>query len=599
MIRYRAQYQRFSLTGIAMLLPFLLPSAVAQDVQIAQLVPAQVNPGLLLNTPGEIKAPARSEMQGNRPPLRDEEIRLDAPAPQRASAQSSSTAFMVSKIVIRGATLLQEALTQEMVAPYEGKPQTLESLDRLIARITDVYREKGYLTTEAFLPPQEVKDGVLTIQVQEGRVGSISMEGNRFYRVRVIGRNLSQKPGERLNFRVLERDLNYMNRFGGGYRVKAFLSPGEKPGESNIKIKVAEKQPFQISPTFDNQGRYFVGLYRWGVEARNDSLLTLGDRLYARWLGAEGTRVGVGSYTMPLNRFGTELNGSFAYSHVNVKLPIENPPSITGTSYSAGVSLSQPLGRNRQWQVDGGLNWQRVNHFFEGDQTGSDDIHMFHVGVNFDRYDRWGHTLNRVQNTVAFRGATASSSFWKIENFFTRIVLLPKNNLIILKSYGQWTPDTLPGMQQFQLGGENSVRGFTEGVLFGDRGYNLGVEYRFPLPGLKYISESASNRIQGALFYDIGQVWKDRSNPYYDPKTATLAKTTLLQGVGFGVRAQLSRFLQGFVDVGFGLGDRKAIEPQMRQPTARVHFGVRSDLFPYDYKMRNQAVRVYRKADPS
>jgi hemolysin activation/secretion protein len=157
----------------------------------------------------------------------------------------------------------------------------------------------------------------------------------------------------------------------------------------------------------------------------------------------------------------------------------------------------------------------------------------------------------------------------------------------------------LPSVQQFQLGGENSVRGFTEGVLIGDRGYNLGVEYRFPVPGLKYVSKWASDRIQGSLFYDIGQVWKDSSNPFYDPKTATLSKTTLLQGVGFGVRAQLTRFLQGFVDVGFGLGDRKDIEPERRQPTARVHFGVRSDFLPYDYKMRNQKIRVYRKASPS
>jgi hemolysin activation/secretion protein len=245
--------------------------------------------------------------------------------------------------------------------------------------------------------------------------------------------------------------------------------------------------------------------------------------------------------------------------------------------------------------MDAGFNWQRATNFFEGDLTHSAEVHSIQTGLNFDRYDRWGRTFNRVQNSFAFSGAGATSSFWKVENFFNRLIVLPKNNLLILKAYGQWTPDALPALQQFQLGGQSSVRGFTEGALIGDRGYNLGVEHRFPLPGLRFISPWASQRIQGALFYDLGQVWNDKSNPLYNPKTATLAKTTLLQGVGFGFRAQLTRFMQGFIDVGFGLGDRRAIEPEGRQPTARVHFGVRSDFLPTDYKMRSEKSRLYRQ----
>lgn len=528
----------------------------------------------------------------------DEEIRLDSPAPQSRLHQDSPT-FMVREIRIEGATLLSDEEARRMAAPYEGRPQTLDGLSGLLEQINGYYREQGYLTTEAFLPPQEIRDGLLRIQVQEGRVGAISMEGNRYYRARVIGRNLSQEPGERLNFRRLEKDLNHINRFEQGYKVKAFLSAGDRPGETDIKLKVAERRPFQITPTFDNQGRYFIGLYRWGLEARNDSLLKMGDRFNARWLAARGTQVGMGSYTIPLNRFGTELSTNVAVSHVDVQLPIENPPSITGRSFSSGVSLVQPLGRERNWQLDAGFNWQRVTNYFEEFQTNAVEVHTFHTGLTYNHADHWGRTFNRVQNTIAFRNARTNNSFWKIENYFNRVIVLPKNNLLILKAYGQWTPDALPAIQQFQIGGANSVRGYTEGVLLGDRGYNLSAEYQFPIPGLKYISKWASDRVQGALFYDIGQVWLDKSNPFYNPRTASLPETTLLQGVGFGFRAQLTRFVQGFIDVGFGLGDRRVVEPMGRQPTARVHFGIRSDLFPYDYSMRNETVQVYKKPQKS
>jgi hemolysin activation/secretion protein len=564
-------------------------------VALAQSLPANVSPGLLTQPSGQMRS---LDSQGlspkNGPALPDEEIKLDLPA-STPQAHFSSGAFPIRKIGIEGATLLSEEEAKRMTQPYEGSFQTLESLGKLVEQITGYYREKGYLTTEAFIPPQAIQDGLLTIQVQEGHIGNIHIEGNRFYRARVIGRNLSQKPGAPLNFRKLERDLNASNRFNEGYKVKAFLSAGDQPGSTDIRLKVAERQPFQVSPTFDNQGRYFIGLYRAGAEVRNDSLLKSGDRLYGRYIGATGTQVGLGSYTVPLNRWGTEVSGNFSYSRVNVKLPIETPPLITGKSYSAGVSLSQPLGRNRNWLMDAGFNWQRATNFFEGDPTNLEEVHAIQTGLNFDRYDRWGRTFNRTQNTFAFTGAGATSSFWKVENFFNRLIVLPNNNLLILKAYGQWTPDALPALQQFQLGGQSSVRGFTEGVLTGDRGYNLGVEHRFPLPGLRFISPWTSQRIQGALFYDLGQVWNDKSNPLYNPKTATLAKATLLQGVGFGFRAQLTRFMQGFVDVGFGLGDRKAIEPEGRQPTARVHFGVRSDFLPTDYKVRNENPRLYQQ----
>ncbi len=571
------------------------PLGWSQENVIAQSVPLQLNPGLLTNTPGEINRPDLPGGKEPLPVLPSEEVKLEAPA-EAPKLRQESPPFLVRKVNVQGATLLRSDDLNAILAPYEGRDQTLGSLAKLVETITRYYRDKGYLTTEAYIPPQEIKEGILTIQVQEGYVGAISLEGNRFYRVRVVGRGLSQKPGQRLNFRRLERDLNTINRFADGYRVKAFLSASSRPGETNIKLKVAERQPFQLTPTFDNQGRYFIGLYRWGVEARDDSLLTVGDRFYARWIGASGTQIAIGSYTLPLNRFGTELSTSFAFSHVDVTLPGAESVDITGKSYSGSFSLTQPLGRQRQFHLDTSYAFQRATNYFEGQQTNAEEVHAMQAGLNFDRYDRWGRTFNRVQNTFAFRGAGSSISFWKVENFFNRLITLPKNNLIILKAYGQWTPDALPSIQQYQLGGENSVRGFTEGALIGDRGYNLGIEHRFPIPGLKYVSKWASDRVQAAWFYDFGQVWKDSSNPTYDPATATLSKTSLLQGVGFGFRAQFTRFMQGFVDVGFGLGDRKDIEPERRQPTARVHFGLRSDLFPYDYKMRNQKIRIYRPA---
>ena len=112
--------------------------------------------------------------------------------------------------------------------------------------------------------------------------------------------------------------------------------------------------------------------------------------------------------------------------------------------------------------------------------------------------------------------------------------------------------------------------------MIGDRGYEFSVEHRWPIPGLSHINSWVANRIQGATFVDCGQTWTAPGNVIHNEHNS-------LASAGLGVRARLTQYMQGFVDFGFGLENRNSIEPY-GQPTARIHFGVRSDLLPDDYR---------------
>ncbi|MCE3233981.1 MAG: outer membrane protein, partial [Vampirovibrio sp.] len=197
-------------------------------------------------------------------------------------------------------------------------------------------------------------------------------------------------------------------------------------------------------------------------------------------------------------------------------------------------------------------------------------------GLNFDKFDNWGRTFIRAQTSVGTTWFGGNRQFWKAETLANRIVRLPKNNFLILRSYAQYTPDALPPAEQFQLGGAYSVRGYTEGLLIGDRGYQFSVEHRWPVPGLRKMNPWLADRIQGASFFDYGRTWSDKSNQFQNSETT-------LASAGLGVRARVSQYMQGFVDFGFGMLNRTDIE-RNAQPTARVHFGVRSDLLPDDYR---------------
>lgn len=555
-------------------------------------IPAQANPGVvdtpaLPNSVDAVPAPA---VIPNPNPVQQTDTdangtRVESQAP---TIPSDQTLFRAGQINVEGDTLLGKTEIKKITTPYEGRDLNPEELSTLVAKINDAYRVRGYMTSLAFIPPQDLERGAITIKVLEGRVGQMEVTGNKYFRAKVISNRLSEKPGDALNIPKLEKELMQINRTEA-YRLKAVLSPGERTGETKVRLEVKEQQPYQVALTFDNAGRPYIGTYRSGIELLDRNVTGHGDRFGARYMVGAGQQIASTSYTLPVGKHGTEISGLFGFSHVDVDLERHNQPNIIGNGYNYGFLLSQPLDKERIWTADLGLNARRISSFFDGDKTHADDIRSATLGLNFNKYDRYGRSFARVQSTFAPKWLGANTKFWKMESFATRVTRLPKRNLLLLSTYGQYSPSDLPPVEQFQLGGVNSVRGYTQGLLLGDRGYNATAEWRWPVPFLSHVSPWLGERIQGAFFFDYGQTWLDRHNKYFVNGLSNKKGRTSLMGAGFGVRARLTDYLQGYADIAFGLLNRQNLEPNA-QPTARVHFGVRSELLSNDYKSRTDVV---------
>ncbi|MDD5595645.1 MAG: POTRA domain-containing protein, partial [Candidatus Omnitrophica bacterium] len=65
---------------------------------------------------------------------------------------------------------------------------------KIADKITEIYRKKGRTTSRAYLPPQTIKDGILTIKVIEGKVGKIDIRGNRYFRTSLLEKKLNLSP---------------------------------------------------------------------------------------------------------------------------------------------------------------------------------------------------------------------------------------------------------------------------------------------------------------------------------------------------------------------------------------------------------------------
>ncbi|MDX2085465.1 MAG: ShlB/FhaC/HecB family hemolysin secretion/activation protein [Candidatus Melainabacteria bacterium] len=567
----------------------LTGSALAQTQ-----LPPSANPGLLQPSPADIRPSGEELKQPDKaiPEPKVEETKIDIPE-QPAVVQLQNTKFFVKSITVDGVSLFDPEAIRPIVAKYENQEVTLQDLSALVEEINQLYRNKGYLTTIAYIPPQDVDNGELSIQVVEGTIGKMEIVGHKYHRGFVVARSLDQRPGDVLNIRTLENNLNLSN-FRNNFRMRATLSPGEETGETNVRMEVEEQQPWQIAGTYDNQGRTFIGTQRWGVEVANRNLLGMGDRLTARWIGASRTQSALGSYFLPLNKYGTEVGTTFGYSFVDVDLDQGGQPDIEGQAFNYGLVVSQPLDKRRTFVLDGGLNFRRIDSLINNTRTNRDDIVSLQTGLNFDKFDRLGRTFARAQWSIGAHWLGGNRDFMKYELFSTRLFRLPKGNLLVLRGYGQLTPSDLPPAELMQIGGAYSVRGYSEGLLTGERGYNFSAEHRWPIPFLRNVSPYLADRTQGVFFFDMGQVWvSEKNRQSFIPLNGigpSNAERTLLASAGFGLRFQITRFFNAFVDCGFPLLNRERSEPLGRDYFPRVHFGLRSEMLPNDFRKRSDEV---------
>lgn len=564
----------------------ILSPAFAQ-LQPGQDVTPQVNPGLVAPSSSEqLPDVPRKEAGKLLPPeQKPEESLKGEPAQAPPLVELEKSNFRVEHIRVEGNTVLPESELKAVVSPYENRTVTLDELGRLVSAINKRYYEKGYFTSQAYIPPQDVEQKSIVIKVMEGRVGRVSVSGNRFLKAGVVRRDVDYRENDILNVQDLQDRLRRISSEPTVYKLRGVLTPGRETGQTDIELQVRERYPWQISPTFDNQGRPFIGTYRWGTEVNNYNLTGHGDHFRANWSGAAGTQVVSSSYFIPVNKHGTQLGATFSLSRVNVDLGAGSQPEIIGKAYDYAAMIVQPVGHTRHLTVDGSLNFRRIVTYFDGDRdsAGQTNIAALRFGMTYDKSDRFGRSFLRAQTSIAPGWMGANRKFWKNDFIATRIITLPHRHLLILRGQAQLTPDALPSAELMQIGGAYSVRGYTEGLLAGDRGYSFSIEHRWPIPGLGILSPWLADRLQGATFFDFGRVWLDRSNSLFVDGRSNRPNRTLLAGAGVGLRARLTQYMQGFVDLGWGLVNRSGVEPNA-QPSFRVHFGLRANLLPEGYR---------------
>jgi hemolysin activation/secretion protein len=180
------------------------------------------------------------------------------PVPERPS---TGLAVFVRDVRLVGNTVFTEEELDPIVRRYEGRAITTEELLQLRDELTVHYVERGYINSGAVIPDQDVVDGVITVEIVEGRldVDEIEVTGLTWLRPGFVEGRIRLGAGPPLNVNRLQERLQLLLTDPAIERLDARLGPGLRRGESRLEVAVREARRFTADLEVSNDRSTSVG----------------------------------------------------------------------------------------------------------------------------------------------------------------------------------------------------------------------------------------------------------------------------------------------------------------------------------------------------
>ncbi|MEM9809284.1 MAG: ShlB/FhaC/HecB family hemolysin secretion/activation protein [Cyanobacteria bacterium P01_D01_bin.56] len=522
-----------------------VPSPEEQSLPSQEVIPEE-EPAPPEDVPLQIEQPAAEDIV--------DVLDLEACPPL---ADTPELSFQAVEINVVGNTVLDTAIA-EQVACYVGQEIRLSDLFNLRSRITKLYLDAGYITSGAFVPNnQDLTNGTVQIQVIEGEIEQLQINGLRRLRQSYVRDRLKRATAQPFNQRDLERGLQLLQIDPMLERVNAELTAGNGPGKSLLILDLQEANTFDLSLSADNYRSPSIGSEGLNLGVNISHPLGIGDNLSASYGTTDGLDLYDINYSIPVNAQNGTVRLRASNSDSRIVQDAFEDVGIRSETTTLTAGFRQPLVRTPAEEFALGLDfdWKRSRSFILDDipfsfSLGPEDGRSQVSAVRF--YQDW---VKRSQSRVlAARSqfsvgldifdATDNDSgidgqFFSWLGQFQWIEQVSPRFLLLTRVGAQLTPDALLPIERFSLGGVGTVRGYSQNQLVADNAITGSVEARIPVT-------KDPNKVQITSFFEAGVGW---NNQIPDPDPSFLA------GVGLGVRWNINPDLSIRVDYGIPLVD--------------------------------------------
>jgi hemolysin activation/secretion protein len=407
----------------------------------------------------------------------------------------------------------------------------------------------GYITSGAIIPDQDVKFGVITVQIIEGSLAQIDVEGHDWFRAGYLRDRIERGAQTPLRLEPLQERLQLLQQDPRIEQIKAELRPGEKRGDSIMQLKVKEASPWKAWLDFSNYQTPVVGAERGLATIAHQNVTGNGDAFSFTYGRSRGVNPIVDtSYSLPLNRYDTTFIASYRRNDSLVVAAPFRSLDLNAESEIIGFTLRQPIYRTLSDELAVAITGEHLSNKVTSifDTAGLPSLFIpgsSNTGVS---------TVSALRLIQEYVHRTSTSVIAARSRFSVGLDLLSATNnsgplpdgqffswlgqVQAVRRFDDWwgmqllgqmslqlANDRLFPLEQIPIGGRFSVRGYRENTLIRDNAFLASVENRYPV----LTFSSGEDLLQFAQFVDLGRAWNAKGvTP--DPQT--------LAAVGLGLR---------------------------------------------------------------
>lgn len=507
------------------------------------------------------------------------------PAKLAAATDGSAQAgFDLWELRVKGNTLLERQEVERTVYPFLGPKKDIDTVEQARSALENLYQAKGYKTVAVDIPEQDVVNGVVYLQVVEGRISRLRVKDSRYFSLGKIKQAVpALAEGSVPNLPKMQEQLTELSKQSGDRKIIPIMRAGKTPGTLEVDLKVKDELPLHGSVALTGRNSQDT------TRTRVVTALSY-DNLWQRFHSAsfmyqtspennDEVEVFSGTYVMPLFDSSTRLALYAVSSQSDAQIAQAGDTNVIGSGQIYGARLvkafpssetylhSATIGVDyKDFKEDillGDVNARSapVSYLpftaqYRGTFRDPDYLASFNLGLNF--------SLRGVANDdeeFANKRANSRANYFYVTATGNLQYNLPWGMELFSRIATQFADSPLISNEQFSMGGATTVRGYYESQVLADDGVMGSLELQSPR--LAPDDWDFINNLRAVVFTDAANGWIKQALPGQQRSIA-------LYSAGFGVRFQLWRYLVGALDLAYPL----IANGNIRSGESRLHFKV-------------------------
>ena len=499
--------------------------------------------------------------------------------------------FDLLELRVKGNTLIDSKQVGRAIYPFLGPKKTIDTVESARAALEKLYQSLGYQTVAVDIPEQDVKNGIVYLQVVEGKVSRLRVVESRYFSLGKIKAGVPElAEGHVPNFPKMQKELAALGGESEDRKIQPVLRAGETPGTLEVDLKVKDKLPLHGKLELNGRNTSSTSRLRLVSSLRYDNLwqaMHSASLMYQ--VSPEDNKevdVWAGTYVMPLFDSDARLAFYAVSSSSNSQIASAGALSVIGIGEVYGLRLVKPLagldnyfhtatlgvdykdfkenlnliGADGPESIDTPISYLPFLVQYSGSLRGKESLTSFDLGLHFSM-----RGLGNEQEEFENKRFLAKSNYMYLTGNVKFQQDLPKGMELVSRFSGQVSDSPLISNEQFSIGGDESVRGYFETQTLGDSGVFGSLELYSPHLGKT--EWDYLNNLKALAFVDVAKSWIH--NPL--PKNSS---GDFLSSAGFGLRFQMWDYLSGILDIGFPLSSLAPV----KSGDPRVHFKVAAEF---------------------